>query len=182
MSNRFFIFVCVVIVLSVTSCGRKKNLFTLLDANKTSITFSNRITENDSINILDNEYVYNGGGVAISDFNNDGLQDVYLTGNMVSNKLYLNKGDMKFDDITEVSGTNGNGRWCSGVAVADVNSDGLHDIYVCATLKNDIAGRTNLLYINKGPDKNGVPEFKEMAKEYGIADTTYSTNAVFFRL
>ena len=162
------------------SCNSKKALFTQLSADKTAITFSNRITENDSINILENEYVYNGGGVAISDFNNDGLQDIYFTGNMVSNKLYLNKGDMQFEDITEASGVNGAGRWCSGVAVVDINADGLQDIYVCATLKNNPADRKNLLYINKGMNKNGIPEFKEMAAEYGIADTTHSTNAVFF--
>jgi len=162
------------------SCNSKQKLFTQLSAGKTGITFSNRITENDSVNILDNEYVYNGGGVAVGDFNNDGLQDVYFTGNMVSNKLYLNKGDMKFEDITESSGVNGAGRWCAGVAVVDINNDGLQDIYVCATLKINLADRRNLLYINKGLNKNGIPQFKEMADEYGIADTTYSTNAVFF--
>ena len=162
------------------SCNSKKTLFTQLSPAKTTITFSNRITENDSINILENEYVYNGGGVAISDFNNDGMQDIYFTGNMVSNKLYLNNGDMKFEDITEASGVNGAGRWCSGVAVVDINADGLQDIYVCATLKKKPADRRNLLYINKGMNKNGIPEFKEMAAEYGIADTTHTTNAVFF--
>jgi hypothetical protein len=169
-----------IVVLLISSCSNKKNLFTLLDSHKTSIAFSNRIIENDSINILDNEYVYNGGGVAIGDFNDDGLQDVYFTGNMVSNKLYLNKGDMKFQDITKVSGTTGEGRWCSGVAVIDINHDGLSDIYACATLKNNAKERANLLYVNKGVDKNGIPHFNEMAAEYGIADTTYSTNAVFF--
>ena len=169
-----------VIMMLLNSCNNKKTLFTQLSPAKTGINFSNRITENDSINILDNEYVYNGGGVAIGDFNNDGLQDVYFTGNMVSNKLYLNKGQMKFEDITEASAVNGSGRWCSGVAVVDINTDGLPDMYVCATLKTNPADRKNLLYINKGVDKNGIPVFKEMAAEYGIADTTYSTNAVFF--
>jgi enediyne biosynthesis protein E4 len=165
---------------SLFSCVKKKALFTELPAAHTGITFSNRITENDSINILENEYVYNGGGVAISDFNNDGLQDIYFTGNMVSNKLYLNKGQMQFEDVTALSGVNGSGRWCSGIAIVDINNDGLQDIYVCATLKNNAADRKNLLYINKGMDKNGIPSFKEMAAEYGIADTTHSTNAVFF--
>lgn len=163
-----------------SSCTQKNTLFTLLDADETSITFSNRITENDSVNIIDNEYVYNGGGVAIGDFNNDGLQDIYFTGNMVSNRLYLNKGDFKFNDVTEISGTTGEGRWCSGIALIDINNDSLLDIYACATFKGDAAKRANLLYINQGNDKNGIPGFKEMAAEYGIADTSYTTNAAFF--
>ena len=87
---------------------------------------------------------------------------------------------MKFEDITEASGVNGKGRWCSGVAVVDINADGLPDIYVCATLKTNPEDRKNILYINQGVNKKGIPEFKEMATEYGVADTTYSTNAVFF--
>ena len=163
-----------------SSCNQKKKLFTLLDPVKTGITFSNRITENDSINIVDNEYVYNGGGVAIGDFNNDGLQDVYFSGNMVSNKLYLNKGDFNFQDITEQSGVNGKGRWCSGIALVDINNDGLLDIYSCTTFRNNVRDRGNLLYVNQGISKNGIPQFKEMAESYRIDDTTYSTNAAFF--
>src|SRR5688572_23435771 len=104
-----------ILSMLIFSCeSKKETLFTLLEPGTTSIGFSNRISENDSVNIIDNEYVYNGGGVAIGDFNNDGLQDVYFTGNMVSNKLYLNKGDMHFVDVTENSGATGEGRWCSG--------------------------------------------------------------------
>ena len=155
-------------------------MFTSLPAGSTGINFSNRITENDSINILDNEYVYNGGGVGIADFNNDGLQDIYFTGNTVSNKLYLNKGNIKFEDVTGISKVSGEGKWCSGIAIVDINKDSLPDLYVCATFSKEGAKRANLLYINQGNDKNGVPVFKEMAGEYGIADTTHSTNAVFF--
>ena len=163
------------------SCTReKKTLFTLLDPAYTSVGFSNRIFENDSVNIIDNEYVYNGGGVAIGDFNNDGLQDLYLTGNMVSNRLYLNKGNMHFSDITSASKATGEGRWCSGVALVDINNDDLLDIYVCATFKNNPAARANMLYVNQGMNKEGVPSFKEMAEDYGIADTTQTTNAAFF--
>lgn len=168
------------LVSGLLSCESKKALFTQLSPTKTAIRFSNQITENDSINILDNEYVYNGGGVGIADFNNDGLQDIYFTGNMVSNKLYLNKGDWKFEDVTAQSRVSGEGKWCSGIAIADINNDKLPDIYVTATLSNDAAKRANLLYINMGNDKDGVPVFKEMASEYGIADTTHSTNAAFF--
>jgi enediyne biosynthesis protein E4 len=167
-------------VLFLISCNNKKQLFTELTADKTGITFSNRITENDSINILDNEYVYNGGGVGIADFNNDGLQDIYFTGNMVSNKLYLNKGNFKFTDVTEKSKVSGEGKWCSGIAIVDINRDKLPDIYICATLSNDAQKRANLLYVNQGKDKDGIPVFKEMAEEYGIADSSHSTNAAFF--
>jgi len=166
--------------LFIFSCTREeKTLFTLLDPGYTSIGFSNRIFENDSVNIIDNEYVYNGGGVAVDDFNNDGLQDVYFTGNMVSNKLYLNKGNLQFSDITTASRATGEGRWCSGVALVDINSDDLLDIYVCATFKNNPAARANMLYVNQGMNKEGIPAFKEMAEAYGIADTTQTTNAAF---
>lgn len=179
ISLRYFLIL--VISVFIFSCKQeKKTLFTLLDPGSTSIKFSNRIFENDSVNIIDNEYVYNGGGVAIGDFNNDGLQDVYFTGNMVSNRLYLNKGGMHFNDVTDVSRATGEGRWCSGVALVDINNDSLLDIYVCATFKKDPASRANMLYVNQGLNNEGVPSFKEMATEYGIADTTQSTNAVFF--
>src|SRR4026207_543555 len=183
MRNPIFQFIVGPVIFSLLfySCARSKNrLFTLLAPDHTSIRFSNRIFENDSVNIIDNEYVYNGGGVAIGDFNSDGLQDIYFTGNMVSSRLYLNKGDMKFTDVTDVSHATGEGRWCSGVALVDINKDDLLDIYVCATFRADPNARANMLYVNQGLDKNGVPVFKEMAPEYGIADTTQTTNAAFF--
>jgi enediyne biosynthesis protein E4 len=174
------LFVPIVFCGLAASCHSKKTLFTSLSPAATSITFSNRITENDSINILDNEYVYNGGGVGIADFNSDGLQDVYFTGNMVSNRLYLNKGNWRFEDVTARSQTSGNGKWCSGIAIVDINKDKLPDIYVAATLSNDAQKRANLLYVNQGNDTAGVPVFREMAASYGIADTSHSTNAAFF--
>lgn len=175
-----FAVACMAALILFSSCNNKKTLFTELAANKTGITFSNRITENDSINILDNEYVYNGGGVGIADFNNDGLPDIYFTGNMVTNKLYLNKGAIQFEDVTTISKVDGEEKWCSGIAIVDINKDNLPDIYVCATLSKDAEKRKNLFYINQGNDKNGIPIFKEMAAAYGLADTSHSTNAVFF--
>src|SRR6185312_6320509 len=118
--------------------------------------------------------------VGIGDFNNDGLQDIYFTGNLVSNKLYLNKGDFKFQDVTDIAKVGGEGRWCRGVSVVDINNDGLLDLYVCVAIGSDAQKRQNLLYVNQGIDKNGVPHFKEMAAEYGLNDTTYSTMATFF--
>ncbi|MBC7920128.1 MAG: VCBS repeat-containing protein [Ferruginibacter sp.] len=162
------------------SCNAKKPLFSSIPAGESGITFSNRITENDTMNILDFEYVYNGGGVAIGDFNNDGKQDVFFSGNQVSNRLYLNQGDFAFEDVTRAAGVGGNGKWCSGVALVDLNNDGWMDIYVGATVKKTPQDRANLLFINQGLNQQGVPTFREAAREYGIADTTHTTNSAFF--
>ncbi|HEY4327381.1 MAG TPA: VCBS repeat-containing protein [Mucilaginibacter sp.] len=132
------------------------------------------------MNPLDIVNIYNGGGVGIGDFNNDGLPDIYFTGNMVSNRLYLNKGNFEFEDITDKAGVGGGGRWGRGVAIVDINNDGLTDIYVCNTLLKDSLKRRNYLYINQGVDKDGIPHFKDMAKEYGLEAGTESTMASFF--
>lgn len=161
------------------ACHHKKSLFTLIDADKSGIHFANTITESDTLNILTEEYIYNGGGVGIGDFNNDGLADVYFTGNMVANRLYLNKGDLQFEDITQTAHVTGEGKWCSGVAVADVNQDGWLDVYVSATLSKDSVRRANLLYINKGLNAEGIPVFMESAPQYGIADMGNTTHAAF---
>jgi len=162
------------------SCSRKQTLFKKIDSSESGIHFNNKIVENDTLNPIDVTNIYNGGGVGIGDFNNDGLQDIYFTGNTVSNKLYLNKGKMHFEDITKEAGVDGEGRWCRGVSVVDINNDGWMDIYVSVSMEKDPQKRRNLLYINQGLDKNGVPVFKEMAKEYGLDDTTHSTMAAFF--
>nr|WP_229220133.1 VCBS repeat-containing protein [Dyadobacter beijingensis] len=154
--------------------------FTELPAGDTGIRFANRITENDTMNILSFEYVYNGGGVALGDFNNDSLPDVYFTGNTSPNKLYLNKGDFKFEDVTAKAGVAPENKWSTGVALVDINNDNLLDIYVCASVRKVARERENLLYVNQGLDANKVPVFREMGKEYGIADTTHTTNAAFF--
>lgn len=156
-------------------------MFELQTAADTGIDFSNRIVENDSINILKFDYVYNGAGVGVADFDHDGLQDLFFSANQQGNKLYLNKGDLKFQDITETAQVNAAKKWNSGVALVDINSDGWMDIYVAATSTNNSAAeeRENSLYVNQGL-KNGVPVFKEMAKEYGVNDNGHSENAVFF--
>lgn len=168
------------LVLFFISCKNDKGRFIKLSIDKTNINFSNRISESDSINIFDFANIYNGGGIGIGDFNNDGLQDIYFTGNMVANKLYLNEGEMQFKDVTEQSKTEGKGIWSRGVAVVDINNDGKMDMYVCATAKRDPLQRKNILYVNQGIDKNGIPIFKDMAGAYGLADTTASTMAYFF--
>src|SRR5947208_4672746 len=129
--NRQILLAVAICTLCFFSC-KKPTLFQQISASHSGINFNNTIAENDSINPLDNTNIYNGGGVGIGDFNNDGLQDIYFSGNQVSNKLYLNKGDLKFQDITNEAGVDGKGRWSRGTAVVDINNDGLMDIYICA--------------------------------------------------
>jgi hypothetical protein len=164
----------------LVGCSAKKTLFELISPEHSGVHFSNKIPDNDSINILNLQNVYNGGGVGVGDFNRDGLPDLYFTGNLVANKLYLNKGNFAFTDVTDAAGVDGKGHWCRGVAVVDINNDGWPDIYVCATLLNDPEKRRNLLYINQGLDKDGIPHFKEMAAEYGLGANVHSTMAAFF--
>lgn len=183
MSNRYLLLLLFAVLL-LNSCKKKLKTFTMLDSEETGINFSNRIAENDTMNILAFEYVYNGGGVALGDFNNDSLPDIYFTGNSVDNKLYLNKGtsdngSLRFEDVTKKAGVAAENKWSSGVALIDINNDGLLDIYVCSTVRKVAKERENLLYVNQGVDKNKVPVFKEMGKEYGVADTTHTTNAAF---
>ncbi|WP_184548207.1 VCBS repeat-containing protein [Mucilaginibacter sp. FT3.2] len=167
------------VAILISSC-KKHTLFEQIPSSASGVTFNNLITENDSINPIDNATVYNGGGVGIGDFNNDGLPDIYFTGNMVPNKLYLNKGNFKFEDVTAQAGVAGKERWGKGVSIIDINNDGLPDIYVCNSFANDPQKRQNLLYINQGVNKEGVPVFKEEAKEYGLDIQLFSTMASFF--
>ena len=168
-----------VLIFFCFSC-KKRTLFEQVSSSHSGVHFANQIIENDSINPLDKLNIYNGGGVGIGDFNNDGLPDIYFTGNQVPNRLYLNKGNMQFEDVTASAGAGGKGGWGRGVAVIDINNDGLLDLYVCNTLLNDSVKRQNLLYVNQGIDKHGVPHFKEMAKEYGLDINVHSTMASFF--
>ncbi|WP_461108096.1 VCBS repeat-containing protein [Spirosoma koreense] len=168
----------------ITSC-REKTLFERLSASETGITFNNTITNSDTLNILNYQYFYNGGGVGVGDFNGDQKPDIFFAGNQVSNKLYINDteaggGKIHFKDATQSAGVGGSGRWSSGVSVVDINADGKLDVYVSNTLHKSAARRANLLYVNQGNDASGSPKFREMAVEYGIADTTYSTHSAFF--
>ncbi|MGZ8558373.1 MAG: VCBS repeat-containing protein [Chitinophagaceae bacterium] len=155
-------------------------LFKKVSYSESGITFNNTITENDSINPLDLEFLYNGGGVAVGDFNNDRLPDLYFTASTVANQLYLNKGNLQFTDVTAASNTSGEGRWCNAASVVDINNDGWQDIYVCATIKKNPEQRRNLLYINLGVNNDGVPVFKEMANAYNLDDSSFSVQAAFF--
>jgi hypothetical protein len=170
-----------IITLLLLSCKQKTLLFREIKSNESGISFNNKIAEDDELNVLHYEYIYNGGGVGIADFNNDNLPDIYFTGNTVSNKLYINKGSMKFEDVTDAAGVSGNGKWCKGVSTIDINNDGLMDIYVSAAVLLPISDRKNLLYINQGVNKKtGIPVFKEEAEEYGLADNSSTQMAAFF--
>lgn len=172
---------CIAIfILALAACNRNKTLFEPVSSKHSNITFTNTIVETETINPIDVTNIYNGGGVGIGDFNNDGLEDIYFVASQVSNKLYLNKGDLEFEDVTDVAKVTGEGQWGRGVAVVDINSDGWLDLYVCATIYPDPAKRVNLLYVNQGSNKDGVPVFRELAKEYGLNDSTHSTMATFF--
>ena len=156
-------------------------LFTLLPADSTHISFSNDLLEGPNTNVLIYEYFYNGAGVAIGDVNGDNLEDIYFTGNMSDNKLYLNKGNMQFDDITSPAGVmNRAAPWRTGVTIADVNGDGKRDIFVSYSGKVRGANRISQLFINQGNDANNIPHFNEEAQQYGLADSSYSTQAYFF--
>jgi len=169
-----------IIMVCFTSCNSSPTLFKKIDPAKSGIHFNNVVIENDSVNPLDMEYLYNGGGVGVGDFNNDGLPDLYFTASTTSNKLYLNKGNFSFADITEEAKVKGDSEWFNAVSVIDINNDGLKDIYLCASIHTKGHDRRNLLYVNQGLDANKVPVFKEMADEYGLADTSFSVHAAFF--
>lgn len=168
------------LVFGVLGCNNSEEesssespLFTLLNASKSGIEFQNTITETDSLNILDYLYFYNGGGVALGDVNNDGWVDIYLTANQEANKLYLNKGNLTFEDYTEKAGVAGKSDWNTGVLMADINADGWLDIYTIAVVGINGFEGYNELFIN-----NGDGTFTERAKEFNLAIQAYGTHAV----
>jgi len=164
---------CILCIL-VLSCGRfSGENFRKLSPFRTGIDFLNELFENDTLNYTKFPYMYMGGGVSVGDINNDGLDDIFFTGNLVANKLYLNKGNMRFEDISEKAGITGNRQWFTGSTMADVNNDGWLDIYVCVSAKYQPSD--NLLFIN-----NHDNTFTESAKAYGINDKSSSVQATFF--
>jgi len=150
-------------------------LFSQMAADDTGINFQNTLFDNPDFNILKYSYFYNGGGVAIGDINNDGLPDILFTGNMVKNRLYLNKGNFKFENITDKSGIADKQGWCTGATMVDINGDGKLDIYICRSADGISSRRKNLLFINKGD-----LSFSEKAAEYGLDNDGFSTQAGFF--
>ncbi len=193
--NTRFLICYLIAVFGILSCDRapdrdkyeknnpinQKALFTILKPEQTGLNFTNKINEDRNLNGILYEYLYNGGGVAVADFNGDGLQDIYFVANLESNRLYLNQEKLNFKDISTISKTTGRGGFPTGVTVVDINSDGRMDIYVCKSGKfSNPDDRRNELYVNQGNDSNGIPIFKEMAKSYGLDLPHFSTQAAFF--
>jgi hypothetical protein len=177
---KLYAIVCIFFFLTLNFACRQSSptRFVQVPAEKSGITFNNQIFENDTFNILTEEYIYNGGGVAVADFNRDSLPDLFFSGNMVPNRLYLNRGNLRFEDVTDRAGVGSAGKWNTGVAVADVNTDGWPDLYVCATMKKNPDERINSLFIHQGL-QDGIPVFKDLAADYGVAEKGYSMNAAF---
>ncbi|MFV8341767.1 VCBS repeat-containing protein [Flavobacterium sp. XS2P39] len=178
MSNRFVLLPLIILFFSNCSQENSKNkdsLFTKLEASQTGINFLNEVKNGENMNIFKYRNFYNGGGVAIGDINNDGLSDVYFTSNLGANKLYLNKGKFKFEDISKKAGIEGTKIWSTGVVMVDINADGLLDIYVCNAGNSVGSQQKNELFIN-----NGNATFTEKADEYNLADTGITTHAAFF--
>lgn len=168
-------FKLILLTLIILSCNKKEEqLFVNALSKNTAINFKNIITETNTLNILDYIYFYNGGGVAIGDINNDSLPDIFFSGNQVKNKLYLNKGNLQFEDITNKANVAGNSSWNTGAIMGDVNGDGLLDIYVCAVVGLNGFNGHNELYIN-----NGDETFTESAKQYKLDYQSYSSSVAF---
>jgi len=170
-----FLFLCLLVPLLRCAQDQKPPLMELLPSQHTHIDFTNALDESEDLNLITFEYFYNGAGVGIGDINNDGLDDVFFAANMRSNRLYINKGKMQFEDVTKSAGLTSSGKWATGVSMVDINQDGWLDIYVCyAGPYADAAKRANELYIN-----NGNATFSEKAAAYGLADTGHSVQAAF---
>jgi enediyne biosynthesis protein E4 len=177
------VLLCVFCFFVLISCNNDKavTLFTPISVDVSGISFNNSITEDAQMNMINYQYLYNGGGVGVGDFNNDSLPDIYFTSTLGSNKLYLNRGNFKFEDITELAKVTGEKKWCRGISVVDINNDGLLDMYVCAAAWHSPELRKNLLYVNQGVQVDtNIPVFKEMAEAYGLDDTTSTHMASFF--
>ena len=178
-SNKLIFFGQIILCLFIFSCSKKEDgLFELMDEKSTGINFENKVENKDDFNIFSYRNFYNGGGVALGDINNDGLTDIFFTSNMGANKLYLNKGNWKFEDVSKKAGIEEVDKWNTGVVMVDINSDGFLDIYVCnAGYHKFTENQKNSLFINNGNRSN--PQFIESAAKYGLDEGGYTTHAAF---
>jgi enediyne biosynthesis protein E4 len=178
------VFIALVALFSFSCQEREEDedrtLFISLDAKSIGIDFENTLTYTEDFNVYLYRSFYNGAGTGLADLNNDGFLDVFFSGNMVDNSLYLGDGSFNFKDVTSISGVGSSDSWSTGVSIIDLNQDGRLDIYVCKSGKPDDLNRRNELFINMGNDENGIPIFKESAAEYGLDNLGYSIHAVFF--
>ncbi len=179
-SNFTYLFLLCLMLFSCLDENRSSNdLFELLPEEMSGVHFTNELKDTPELNILSYLYYYNGAGLAVADFNQDGLEDIFFASNQGQNQLYLNKGKLKFEEVAQEANLLEQG-WSTGVAITDINNDGLPDIYVCQV--NGLKGLSgkNLLYVNQGSGENGIPKFIENAEEYGLDFSGYSTQAAFF--
>lgn len=163
-------------------CGQADSsdrLFQLISPAASGIDFTNTISDSDSFNVLNFHYLYNGGGVGVGDMDLDGWPDLVFTGNQVPSRLYLNQQGLRFKDISEASGFSPQG-WVTGVSIVDLNADGLPDIYLSVGGKHCPVGCENQLFLHQGLDDKGMPRFKEVARDYGLNDSLYTQQALFF--
>ncbi|MEJ7645445.1 MAG: VCBS repeat-containing protein [Chryseolinea sp.] len=171
---------CAFAFMLLSGCSKDDKQFRLVPSSESGVTFSNILKPTEEFNILNYMYFYNGGGVAIADLNGDTLADIFFTSNQEDNRLYLNRGDLKFEDITAASGTAGLNGWTTGVTTADVNGDGKLDLYVSYVGDYLIYKGRNQLLINQGNNEQGIPVFSDQAIEYGLDLVGFSTQAAFF--
>ena len=170
-------FLLIVVLIGCNTNEERK--FRMVPSSESGVTFRNTLKESVEFNIFNYMYFYNGGGVAVGDLNGDNLPDIYFTSNQEDNKLYLNLGNLKFKDITEGAGVKGFNGWATGVCMADVNADGLLDIYVGYIGDYLIYKGRNQLFINEGNDANGAPKFTDRAMEYGLDLVGFATQSAF---
>ena len=179
MKVHFRFFISLLILLGFLSCDQKQSLFDRIDPSVSGVHFSNQLNEKSSLNIFNYLYYYNGSGVAVGDYNNDGKIDIYFTANEAPDRLYLNKDDFKFQEVTSRAGIENSSGWTTGVSNIDINNDGWMDLYICKVSGVENVQGHNLLYINQGNNEQGIPVFKESSKEYGLDFSGFSTQAVF---
>ena len=177
--KKYFLFYIIVMSACRPAVVKQPAMFEVLDSSKTGLLFSNKLKPTQAFNMFKYMYFYNGGGVGAGDFNNDGLIDLFMSANQGDDKLYLNKGNLNFKDVTAEAKIPQDGGWSTGVSVVDINNDGLLDIYICRVGEFETLHGHNQLLICKGIDKNGVPFYEDEAKQYGLDFSGFSTQAVF---